>query len=224
MNVSDAIASLMDDPAEFLSKNALTIVGGSTLSSGLRIWYLTDSGTIKAALSGPGWSGSRTIRHWRAVVTADTSNRSLFTVKKGSDDAAEFRAYYVAMRQIDEGVGTTHFTLPSAGGADFMLTSQLTGCTFGVGSQAGGGGGCLVSHIQPAGSATGRAPGALGDIGKRALLMAVSKPLGPNATILETTGATKISVVGRRNGGIWTFTKQVRDDATGKITTLATTL
>jgi hypothetical protein len=114
--------------------------------------------------------------------------------------------------------------LPTAGGPDLMLTSQLTGCTFGVGSQAGGAG-CLASHIQPAGSGDGkRAPGALTPLGKRALHMAVSRPMGAGATILETTGATKISVVGKRNHGVWAFTKQIKDDATSRITTMSTNL
>jgi len=222
MDVTDAVAQLTNDPAGFLASNALTIVGGSTLSSALRIWKLSDSGTIQAATSGPGWSGYKTVRHWRAQVTPDTSNRSLFTIQEGTDLKAEFRAYYVGMKQMGESVQSTHFMLPAVGGPDLMLTSQLTGCTFGVGSQQGGGG-CLASHMQPAGSADGnRAPGALTELGKRAMRMAVSKPLGPGATILETTGATKISVVGKRTQGIWAFTKQIRDDATSRITVMAT--
>ncbi len=176
MDVTEAVASLMDNPVAFLSKNALTISGGSTLSSGLRIWYLEKAGTVKAATSGPGWSGTRTLHHWRASVTSDTSNRSLFRKQMGTQDIAEFRAYYVAMKQIDQDVQTTHYSLPAAGGPDFMLTSQLTGCTFGVGSQTPGSG-CLVSHIQPAGSGSGaRAPGALTELGKRALRMAGLAP------------------------------------------------
>ena len=99
-----------------------------------------------------------------------------------------------------------------------------TGCTFGVGTQAGGSG-CLASHLQPAGSGDGnRAPGALTQLGKRAMRMAVSGPMGAGATILETTGATKISVVGKRTHGVWAYTKQIRDDATSRVTTMSTNL
>jgi len=224
VDVTEATAQLMDDPAGFLARNALTIGGGLTLSSGLRIWTLAAAGTIKAATSGPGWTGTKTIRHWRAQVTPDTSNRPLFTRTVGTETQAEFRAFYVGMKQLGEDVQTTHFMLPATGGPDLMLTSQLTGCTFGVGSQVGGGG-CLASHLQPAGSGDGRrAPGALTPIGKSAMRMAVSGPMGPGATILETSGATKISVVGKRTNGNWAFSKQIRDDATGRITTMSTNL
>ena len=153
-----------------------------------------------------------------------TPPEPLFTVRAGTDLKAEFRAYYVGMKQLGEAVQTTHFLLPTAGGPDLMLTSQLTGCTFGVGSQAGGSG-CLASHLQPAGSGDGnRAPGALTPLGKRAMRMAVSGPMGAGATILETTGATKISVVGKRTHGVWAFTKQIRDDATSRVTTMSTNL
>ena len=105
-----------------------------------------------------------------------------------------------------------------------MLTSQLTGCTFGVGAQVPGGS-CLASHIQPAGSGGGsRAPGALSEIGKKALKHAVSGPLGDNSTILETTGATQICVVGNRDNGTWQFYKQVLDPMTQTLTIRADTL
>src|SRR5262249_16967283 len=43
--------------------------------------------------------------------------------------------------------GASHYTLPTAGGPDIMLTSKLSGCRFGVGSDAVGS--CLVSYVQP---------------------------------------------------------------------------
>jgi hypothetical protein len=98
MDVTEAAAALMDDPASFLAGNALTIIGGKDLSSGLRIWNLEDFGIIQAAISGPGWSGHKTVKHWRAQVTPDTSNRPLFTVHVGTSLKAEFRAYYVGMK------------------------------------------------------------------------------------------------------------------------------
>jgi hypothetical protein len=220
MEVDEAVAALMDDPQGFLGRNALTIAGGSALSSGLRIWYLarTNNGTATVATSGPGWSGTRKVLAWQATVTADTSNRFLRRYNLGTTDVAEFRAWYVGMREIGEDVATTHLLLPATGGPDLMLTSQLTGCTFGYGSQLPGSG-CLASHIRPAGSGDGRrAPGALTPLGKRALLSAVRGPLGAGATILETSGQLKVSVVGQRVGGTWRFFKQVLDDATQKIT------
>jgi hypothetical protein len=113
-----------------------------------------------------------------------------------------------------------HFFLPSNSGPDLMLTSQLTGCTFGYGSQVQGGA-CLVSPLQPAGSGSGaRAPGATSEIGQRALKHAVLGPM-TNGTALETSGSAKVTVIGHRQAGTWTFYKQVKDEATQRITTRA---
>lgn len=62
--------------------------------------------------------------------------------------AGEFNAFYVPMVQTsDVAANTSHYSLPTAGGPDVMITSQLSGCSFGVGSNPGGA--VLVSHVQP---------------------------------------------------------------------------
>ena len=65
----------------------------------------------------------------------------------------EFPANYIAMKGMlalnsAAGPAGTCTVLPAVGGHDLAITSQLTGCTFGIGSQTVGGA-CLVSHIQP---------------------------------------------------------------------------
>jgi hypothetical protein len=220
----EAVALLTSNPYEFLRFNALQIAGGVSLASGNRIFYLQRLGkTASFSTSGPDWTRTATVPFWRASVTSRADYR-LPQRGDGRADMPEFRAFYVGMKQMGQEVATTHFALPSAGGPSIMLTSQLTGCTFGVGVQAPGGN-CLASHLQPAGSGDGkRAPGALSEIGKKALKHAVSGPLGDGATILETTGETQISVVGFRDNGVWRFYKQVIDPLTQTITTRADTL
>ena len=63
-----------------------------------------------------------------------------------------FNAYYVAMMQDENDLINAHYALPRNGptsdaNPDIMLTSQLSGCTFGIGTQAEGA--QLVTHIQP---------------------------------------------------------------------------
>lgn len=223
MDLEDAVAMLMDHPKDFLERNALTIAGGSDLTSGVRIFTMEKQGLAEVSLNGPGWSGARKVELWRAQVTPDTSGRVLRRFTAGTAEKAEFRAYYVAMRQIEEDVTTTHYALPAAGGPDLMLTSQLSGCTFGYGSQSQGGA-CLVSHIQPAGAGGGRrAPGATSEIGKAALRFAVLGPM-QGGTVLETSGQVKVTVIGSRTNGRWVFYKQVKDDATQKITVTNATI
>ncbi len=64
-----------------------------------------------------------------------------------------FNAYYIPMVQTtDVAAGSSHYILPIAPGS-LMITSKLSGCTFGVGSDVAGA--VLVSHVQPNASAAG---------------------------------------------------------------------
>jgi hypothetical protein len=67
---------------------------------------------------------------------------------KATPAADELNAYYIPMVQTsDVGANASHYSLPTAGVPDIALTSKLSGCRFGVGSDAGGT--LLVSHVQP---------------------------------------------------------------------------
>jgi hypothetical protein len=67
---------------------------------------------------------------------------------KANPAADEFNAYYVPMVQTsDIAGGMSHYTLPTNGQPTIMITSKLSGCRFGVGSD--GNGAVLVSHVQP---------------------------------------------------------------------------
>jgi hypothetical protein len=59
----------------------------------------------------------------------------------------KFNAYYIPMAQTADAANqSSHFVLPDTGPA-VMLTSRLSGCSFGVGSNSANA--TLVSHIQP---------------------------------------------------------------------------
>lgn len=58
----------------------------------------------------------------------------------------EFNAEFVKMVEQTATNGT-HYTLPAAAGLNLMLTGQLSGCSFGVGSDALGA--RIVSHVRP---------------------------------------------------------------------------
>jgi hypothetical protein len=47
----------------------------------------------------------------------------------------------------DVGNNSSHYTLPTNGIPDIVITSQLTACSFGIGSDAMGA--TLVTHLQP---------------------------------------------------------------------------
>ncbi len=125
MQADDAVAALMDDPQAFLSFNQLTISGGRTLASGIRIFELNKrDGLAEFAAQGPGWSRLAKVARWQAQVTPDNSNRVLTHITRGATEYAEFRAYYIGMKQLGEGLETTHFALPAVGGPDLMIVSR----------------------------------------------------------------------------------------------------
>jgi hypothetical protein len=70
-------------------------------------------------------------------------------IPHGPVAADEFDAYYIPMVQTsDVEMDASHYTLPTGHGSlKIMITSRLSGCTFGTGSDANGA--VLVSHVQP---------------------------------------------------------------------------
>ncbi|WP_338662473.1 hypothetical protein VQH23_20245 [Pararoseomonas sp. SCSIO 73927] len=107
-----------------------------------------------------------------------------------------FNAYYIPMVQTaDVAAGSSHYTLPIAAGS-LMITSKLSGCTVGIGSDANGA--VLVSHVQPNANAAG---------GSAALSTAVQTGMhamqGEFRRNSEYTGFA--AVMGRCDGNRWRF-------------------
>lgn len=59
-----------------------------------------------------------------------------------------FEAHYIPMAGVDAGREAHHWLMPGSTGPNLALTSQLSGCTIGIGS-ATSDGGRLVSHVSP---------------------------------------------------------------------------
>lgn len=129
---------------------------------------------------------------------------------KAMPAADEFNAYYVPMVQTsDVATGNSHYVLPSnAQALDMMITSQLSGCTFGVGSA--GNGAQMVSHVQPNNSITNTGQKAT-DL-SQAVLGGFGQPAGTAAkgSSYEQYGA----VIGRRTGAKWNFYIQATEKPT----------
>jgi len=122
----------------------------------------------------------------------------------GGTEHRTFAAFYIAMKRMGAGPGDapggTYFALPGAGGgSDICITSQLSGCTFGIGSQVGGGGACLVSHIQPQGALGAAQP---------VMAAQTASLFGQAPDTLVEKGATyddRAHVIGQRVHGRWFF-------------------
>lgn len=134
LTAKDAITALIADPKAFLTRHHLTIAGGDkTASEGKAVFTLVEN---------PGAKHTAKVEQvWRLTRTSKDPTG-------GIDDDCEFVAFYVPMRQCGDDVLTTHVKLPGTGTDDFMITSKLSGCTFGAVSTRGG---TTVSHMQPPG-------------------------------------------------------------------------
>ncbi len=151
------VIDLLSTPDTLMRKVNLVIVGGATRSP-----------TLPNAAPPPA-NGQAEEATFKVVVRQETAlgfttgfsgllgrqkNRVIARIERLAGPASQpppqdhFNAYYVPMVQTsDVAGGTSHYTLPMAGGPDIMITSQLSGCTFGVGSDAQDA--LLVSHVQP---------------------------------------------------------------------------
>ena len=109
----------------------------------------------------------------------------------------ELIAFYVPM--LDAGAAYSQASLPATGGPDFMVTSQLTGCSFG---HFAGAGGTMVTHLQPGQGRSFPDNDAL-----------IRKNMGAGAHIMSQSAGYNfledaVTVVGKRVSGIWSFYAQ----------------
>jgi hypothetical protein len=134
---------LVADPETFLRHYFLFIGGGQGTTSGVATFVCELPGNTVTGFT-TGLSG----------ILGLTKDREKIKFRKvaipprtqlGTD---EFDAWYIAMTELGSNAQTTHFPLPGNSGPDLMLTSQLSGCTVGIGSGTTSGS-RLVSHIQP---------------------------------------------------------------------------
>jgi hypothetical protein len=147
MTTATILNDLMADPKSFLRHYVLIIIGGKAATSGVASGVATFS-CDAAGQTMPGFTTG--ISGLRGLTKNREKIRFMKVAMPPRDprDADEFNAWYIAMAVMGSGAKTTHFPVPGTGGPDLLLTSQLSGCTFGVGSITADGS-RLISHIQP---------------------------------------------------------------------------
>ena len=150
LEAEDIVAELRADPLKFFRRYKLTIAGGARGgASGVATFRFEDKGwTVRGFTTG--FSGIRGKVKDRPELKF--SKQAALDPNPDIDDGY-FNAHYVAMIQdTANAVAGSHYALPTAGptsdaNPDLMLTSQLSNCTFGIGSANAGV--QLVSHMEP---------------------------------------------------------------------------
>lgn len=203
------LGELRADPVAFLRHYRVDIAGGAGNASGVATFRYanaaqTDAETIFARGFTTGLSGLLGLTKQRRLVKFQKV--ALPPRAKGPN---EFDAHYVAMTQTTDGAATTHVVAPGAGGPDILLTSQLSGCGFGIGS-GNAHGDRLVSHIQPPGPGVG-VHGAL--VGGMAHGTDATFEKNPAGGARDYAGNNRATVVGLRRGAAWTFYAQIYSTA-----------
>lgn len=223
-NVEHAFNLFLLNPKRFMQTFFLRLIGAGTgRDSGLSV-FTFQKNTVYAPMTFQG----KEVEIFDVRVADADPNRVLQSGGDGDDMWLEFRAYYVAMKKaVAPTVGTaltgTYFTLPGTGGFDMMITSQLSGCTFGIGSQAANANSaCTVSHIEPFdASATGNILLAQ----QTTALHSVDNPMRViQHTLRGGAGVgydVRAHVVGKRDtGGVWQFWAQKFNGITQIITSV----
>ena len=211
MTRDEAAELLRTDPKTLLRQAYLFIHGGAGIRSS-RHHFLVLDGKRYNKTQIPGFTtGLR-------GLFGRKKDRPVFVVKlrrfaapeevAGSDDANTVYAHYVAMKQTSDTTGT-HYVLPADGSPNLMITSRLSGCMFGVGSNANNN--VLVSHFQP----DQRLPE---DQRRQDLLTATNTGYtGTPATFVRGGGYdVDASIVGIRQNGVWHIYAQRLDVVEGE--------
>lgn len=148
MDAAQAIQELCDDPVTFLRHNFLVIVGGGPNEpSGPATFKMEEKEGFEIKGFTTGLSGVFGVKKQRGAWKA--IKQKVYDPAPTASD--QFNAEYVRMALLTESTDI-HYTLPAAQGLNLMLTGQLTGCSFGVGSDAFGA--RIVSHVKPDKNAT----------------------------------------------------------------------
>jgi hypothetical protein len=149
MMTADDVLTLLAEPEELLRRCCLGIFGesadnlprqGTAAVRTFEIKQVTEGTLVRGFTAGlSGMLGRKKDRPYFRI--------NLLPQTKRNPSSPEFNAYYVPMAQTaDAARQSSHFILPGTG-PDIVLTSRLSGCSFGVGSNSGNA--TLVSHIQP---------------------------------------------------------------------------
>jgi hypothetical protein len=235
--LATVLADMHHDPLAFMRHYRLSIAGGAANSaSGVYTFFFWDQvGTVPGFTTG--LSGRLGIRKDRALISFRKCPYDPNPVAANG----YFNAHYVSMED-DNALGATYYTLPRNGptsdaNPDIMLTSQLSNCTFGIGSAAPGS--QLVCHVQahtnflgptdpnnpnfdpndPTGEAAGRSH--LKATVQAGLIAGGTHAIYHREDENKKTGYGKkthrATIIGIRNGTNWSFFAQTYRDTSAKI-------
>jgi hypothetical protein len=193
------------DPLGFLRHYYILISGNHDYSGVVDAW-LIDREETQAGFT-TGLSGRRGKTKQRPWID--------FAIGYGQpglyNGGGTMPVWYVKMRQMNEQWIDTHTVLPSQGGPDIMMTSVLSGCTFGIGIPSAGA--QIVSHIQPPNKLGGTLahPQAQLDPLVRGGLFDGELALFSRRTQPAYTGWA--TIIGVRRRGSWAFYAQTLTDS-----------
>jgi hypothetical protein len=206
--MTTVLAEMQADPETFLRHYIVGIAGGPLAQTGFHsgpaTFRYTDRTTTGRGFT-TGLSG----------LAGRTRDRPYVTLTKipgpasATPNADEFNAWYIAMAAQGAGLLTRHAVLPGTGGPNIALTSQLSGCSFGVGS-ATADGSRIVSHIQPppgapnAGTWAGMRAAASGGV-----MDTVFDREGQAGASNYGNPENRATVLGVRSGGQWRLYAQI---------------
>lgn len=214
MDVAE-VKALFADPEKLLRRCYLHIGGGATRSPSLpnlppppangQAEIATFSIEVSTHQTATGFTTGASGRDGKTKTRPFVKILKLSGHAKAQPADDEINAYYVPMVQTsDIRDGTSHYTLPTRGEPSIMITSKLSGCRFGVGSDANGA--VLVSHVQP--------NSAHEDLTRQDTLRAYveSRFAGPvRSFALGESYASLAAVIGVRDGKRWKFYQQASD-------------
>jgi len=143
--LNKAFAEMCADPESFLRHYLVTIAGGGGMPLLPANFSMTAGDNLfKGFQSGiSGWRG----------LTKERQQLRIRRVSGGTipgTGAVIFQAWYIPMTDV-HGSGPAHVNLPGRGGPNIALTSQMSGCTLGIGSPANDGS-RFVAHVRPPGT------------------------------------------------------------------------
>jgi hypothetical protein len=203
MKLDALLKEMTTDPEDFLRHYSVMIEGRAAQSGPATAW-LEKRNTMgdREEVDGFTLSGGGTKK--RRFIRFIVSDSVPFDCRHPND---KFPVWYVRMQQMSDSLITTHYPLPTISGSDIMLTSQLSGCSFGVGSPSAHT--QLVSHIQPS---TPSNPGLDPQV-QSGLLFGqqgmFSRQQGHYAADEYAT------IIGIRADGVWRFYDQLRSANVG---------
>jgi hypothetical protein len=206
--MAEALHELRTDPESFLRHYMVSIAGSVP-----GIVPQRHTNFLIEAADGQVFRGFQTGVAGKLGKTKDRPQLRIRMVNAGvtvGPNQAVFDAWYIAMSDIEGGPLAHQVPLSGSDGPDIALTSQMSGCTFGIGSPAADGG-RLVSHIRPppvgqpnaATYQTMRQAASFGDMDGF-----FDRPSRPGAASYGNP-ENRATIIGVRNRGNWRFYAQI---------------